>query len=253
MKILMDNNKNRENGFTLVELLIVILIIGILSAIAIPAFLNQRKAAAESSVKSDLTNAAKVFETELISKRVYPSTIPTTVTQSDGVSLAISGAAATTDLTAPLDTATDTPIKIRFKSTGAEATIYGRISGDSFRISNVAPEADASYSYLYSYTKTCSGTSSNSGVNGLSVSPGTGWGTSGSTAVCPSATPILESLTLNPVNHSSTTADIITATTISRATTANSAGFCIEGKHAGEPSNIWKYDSINGGLKKGTC
>lgn len=56
--------KTREDGFTLVELMVVILIISVLIAIAIPTFLGARTRAQDRAAQSDLRNtltAAKVF------------------------------------------------------------------------------------------------------------------------------------------------------------------------------------------------
>src|SRR5450830_746291 len=66
--------KEKDQGFTLIELLVVMIIIGILAAIAIPIFLNQRKSAHDSAIKSDLRSVATEVESYYVNNQKYPVT-----------------------------------------------------------------------------------------------------------------------------------------------------------------------------------
>ena len=66
---------NRDKGFTLIELMIVIAIIGILAAIAIPQFSAYRKRSYNSSAQSDVRNIATAEEAYYVDESSYTSTV----------------------------------------------------------------------------------------------------------------------------------------------------------------------------------
>lgn len=68
-----NRHGKNEAGFTLVELLVIVAIIGILAAIAIPQFSDYRKRGFEATVKSDLKNAAVAQEAYFAQYRRYKS------------------------------------------------------------------------------------------------------------------------------------------------------------------------------------
>ena len=74
--MLIKMNKMRdEKGFTLIELMIVIAIIGILAAIAIPQFSAYRKRSYNASANADLRNAATAQEAYFVDESTYSSAV----------------------------------------------------------------------------------------------------------------------------------------------------------------------------------
>src|SRR5688572_16324926 len=63
---------NRRYGFTLIELLIVVAIIAILAAIAVPNFLEAQTRAKVTRVKSDLRSIATGIESFRVDNNKYP-------------------------------------------------------------------------------------------------------------------------------------------------------------------------------------
>lgn len=53
------NKKRKQNGFTLIELMVVVAIVGILSGVGVPQLLKAQDKAKDSAAIATLTNAAK--------------------------------------------------------------------------------------------------------------------------------------------------------------------------------------------------
>ncbi len=67
------NSFKKDNGFTMVELLIVIIIIAVLTAIAIPSYIIINNRAKETATETEMNNIAKALEIYITDKHLYPS------------------------------------------------------------------------------------------------------------------------------------------------------------------------------------
>jgi prepilin-type N-terminal cleavage/methylation domain-containing protein len=79
-----------KSGFTIIELLIVVVVIGILTAIAVPKFQQVKGRARAAAMKADIRNLATAQEVYLSTNQVYATSIAALgFTGSEGVVITI--------------------------------------------------------------------------------------------------------------------------------------------------------------------
>lgn len=104
------SHMKKNDGFTLIELMITVAVVGILAAVAYPSYLDQVRKARRAEAQAVLMNIAARQQQMLLDTRSYAATVgalnitvPGTVQQTYGVAISVGTAAV------PSFTATATP------------------------------------------------------------------------------------------------------------------------------------------------
>jgi len=94
---LLRNKKRKQNGFTLIELMVVVAIVGILTAVGLPELSKAQDKAKSSAAKSFVVNEGKSCSLALVTGDTYElAEAPTNVTLGEDNSCAAEGTIAAT-------------------------------------------------------------------------------------------------------------------------------------------------------------
>lgn len=84
---LMQKKYRQKNGFTIIEIIVVVAVVGILATIVGIGYSGWKRSTVESQVKSDLTHVASAMEDYRTFHNEYPTSVPDTFNKSDGTNL----------------------------------------------------------------------------------------------------------------------------------------------------------------------
>ena len=281
-----------EDGFTLVELLVVILVIGVLTAIAVPVFLNQRNKAAEASVKSDLKSLGVEMETEMASTGKYPDAIPDTFRASEGNSFKIGVEAGTTNVTAgsQADSTTVRPGRVGYHSSTDYTVVKQERSPTEGKVtysgaSMGGPYWDYHPAEPIPVNTTLTGSLEVKSNKDIcvparfeiydSAAADNKWFTTPSTpdgcltanewkevSVTYTTTKVTNKVTMiaygqhnngSVFEYRNPVIVLGSAVDKSNVGVAFNQKFCVEGSHVNNKDKVWHYSALNGGVKEGKC
>jgi type IV pilus assembly protein PilA len=137
LQALRQRAERDEEGFTLIELMVVVLIIAILIAIAIPTFLGARQRAQDRAAQSNLRNALTAEKTYYTDQQVYTNSSASMVSIEPSISWGAAALSATGNVV--LTSLADTNSTVCLSALSA--------SGKTFEIMDVSGSTNAGTYY----------------------------------------------------------------------------------------------------------